>query len=367
MLNKARIESLKDLEQVHRDRDELQFQVNVLQLKLAETEARLKTSVQEKSKIKLLEQEVETLQERLSEGKELQNSFSQQNADYVELSRNVEKLKAEAGKSDSLTMEIEKLAKENVMLQRKLESLQSKLVDSNRKDEIITQLLSEKDSIEKARAEAEKKLGLAETKALELAKLELEEQVTRENLQASEKGKNSLVTNSRGGVESQTVRDRFEQLQSQLLKLEAENETLKHAQLENEVLRSQIGILEQCLADSDADIRSQLQVYQAEVESFQNTIEQLKAVNSVSPVVDDMPWEFWSSVLLSLDGWLLEKKLLFEDATALRELAWKRDSSIKDAFLTRKEATDDVILSGLEELLRKKKRYYNCVFPIISR
>lgn len=364
MLNEARMQNLEQLEQMRRDNDALQAQVNVLQLQLAEAETKLKAAPQEKTKMKLLEQEIEVLQGKLSENTEVVKVISQQKADYSKLSEHAENLQTEVDKLDAVEAELKELNKENQILQDEIKSLQCDLVDLSKENEVIAQLKSEKDSLQKMVSEFEAKLAMAESNALELAKLKLEKQVVLENLQRLETVRPMISIDPQHSAglkpaENQALQDKVIELQSMLLRFKSENEVLKQAQAENDVLREQIQMLEQRLVESDAEIRSQLEVYQAEVEAFQASLEQLKVEKnafSQKERIDDMPWEFWSHLLLSIDGWLLEKKLLFADASALREMAWQRDPSIKDAFIAKKGVSDNDILSGLLELLKTKKR-----------
>ncbi|KAG2626190.1 hypothetical protein PVAP13_3KG327500 [Panicum virgatum] len=49
---------------------------------------------------------------------------------------------------------------------------------------------------------------------------------------------------------------------------------------------------------------------------------------------EGMPSEFWSRISLLIDGWSLEKKISNNDANILREMAWKRDNRLREAYLS---------------------------------
>lgn len=105
---------------------------------------------------------------------------------------------------------------------------------------------------------------------------------------------------------------KVDSLKTMLAEAEAEKKTLITVQSENLQLRDQVLLLEKRLSESDEEIRSQLEVYLAEVESFQTTLEDLKAENETGIVqvpVSEMPWDFWSGLLLRIDALMLGELL----------------------------------------------------------
>ncbi|XP_028764808.1 probable starch synthase 4, chloroplastic/amyloplastic [Neltuma alba] len=78
---------------------------------------------------------------------------------------------------------------------------------------------------------------------------------------------------------------------------------------------------------------------------LQRKVEELSTPD-VEPA-DHMPWEFWSQLLLIIDGWSLEKKISIQDAKVLREKVWKRDRCILETFMAVKEQSEDEIISAL--------------------
>ena len=74
--------------------------------------------------------------------------------------------------------------------------------------------------------------------------------------------------------------------------------------------------------------------------------------------VEDMPWEFWSQILLTIDGWMLEKKLSAKDAALLREKVRKRDRSIHDTYKACKEQNEHEAISAFLRLTLSAARYY---------
>lgn len=124
----------------------------------------------------------------------------------------------------------------------------------------------------------------------------------------------------------------------------------------NEHLQQKIKILEERLQMSDEEILSHIQLYQKSVQEFQDTLNKLQEGKrkSFGEPVDDMPWEFWSRLLLTIDSWLLEKKISSSDAKLLREMAWKRDGQIRDAYLACKDKNEREIVAMFLKLTSSK-------------
>lgn len=364
-LNEARMQNLEQLEETCRENDRVQAQVNMLQMQLAEADKKLKAMSQERAMKKLLEKEVEVLKAKLSKNFEATAATSQQDVDHKRFSEQKKSMESEVGNLSALEAEREQLKVENQKLQEEISLMQSKLASSSKEVETIVQLKQERDYLQKKVDDLGGKLAIADSNALELAKLKLEKQVARENLQKLEIARPSSDSDLqqlnaiRRPAENGALQDKVRKLEAVLSRMEKENEVLQGGQAENEGLKNQIKVLEWRLAEANAEIKSQLEFYQAEMESFQSSLEQLKVEKSAvsgESKVDDMPWEFWSHVLLSIDGWLLEKKLSFADGSALREMGWRRDASIRDVFVARKGQPESDIVAGLLELLKNKKR-----------
>lgn len=363
MLNEVRMQNLEELEQVHSERDKLEGQVNVLQVQLAEADAKGKLASQEKAKIKLLEEELEALQAKLQKSSDAEVLMAELNAGCKKLSEENKILQARVDTLHPIEARSQRLKVENEALQEEMRSLQADLADVSTKAKLITQLQTEKESLQVIISELESKLAIAESNALELANMKAERQIILEKLQKSERESPTIhmskYTVRESVADNQGLQEKVGELRAALDALQAENELLNQAQEENKFLQEQIKMLEQKLAKSDAEIRSQLDVYQAEVEAFQNILEQLKSEKGtmgLEDVADDMPWEFWSHLLLQIDGWMLENKVSPDDAAVLRQMAWRRDLRIKDAFIANRSTTDHDLISGLLDLLKEKKR-----------
>ncbi|GLT50623.1 hypothetical protein SLA2020_240970 [Shorea laevis] len=113
-------------------------------------------------------------------------------------------------------------------------------------------------------------------------------------------------------------------------------------------MRQRIKLLEENLQKSDDEILSYVQLYQESVKEFQDTLDSLKEESmkrELDEPVDNMPWEFWSHLLLIIDGWLLENKISSSDTELLRKMVWKRDRCIYNACLSCKEKNEHETIS----------------------
>ncbi|EFH51399.1 hypothetical protein ARALYDRAFT_904493 [Arabidopsis lyrata subsp. lyrata] len=59
-----------------------------------------------------------------------------------------------------------------------------------------------------------------------------------------------------------------------------------------------------------------------------------------------MPWGYWSRLLLTVDGWLLEKKIASNDVDLLRDMVWKKDRRIHDTYLDVKDKNERDAISA---------------------
>lgn len=66
LLNQARVRALEDLEMILNDKNALQAQINILEIRLAETDARIKVAAQEKIHVELLGRGVAKAAKRIS-------------------------------------------------------------------------------------------------------------------------------------------------------------------------------------------------------------------------------------------------------------------------------------------------------------
>jgi starch synthase len=114
---------------------------------------------------------------------------------------------------------------------------------------------------------------------------------------------------------------KVETLQSLLASALAEKNALTKVRSENVQLREQVELLEERIRESDAEIHAQLQIYTAEVEAFQASLDDLKSGNELNILqvpVGEMSWDFWSGLLLRIDALMLGD-LLTQVGNSLRQ------------------------------------------------
>nr|WQA41331.1 SS5 [Ipomoea batatas] len=269
ILNEARIHALEDLEKILGEKEALQGEINALEMKLAETDARLRVAAQEKIHMELLEEQLEKLKNELSsrgisEG-DVYNSIpiSQDTVVY------------------SISEELDILRKENASLKCDLQSLKTELSNVKETGERILVLEKERSFLDSSLKELDSKLAASQEDVSKLSALK---------------------------SECKGLYDKVDHLHELLHK-----------------------------ATKQADQATLL--YQDSVKEFQVTLDNLKEEskkNASDEPVDDMPMEFWSRLLLMIDGWSLEKKISKDDAMLLREWFGKRSAYVMNTCYARR-------------------------------
>lgn len=356
LLNQARARALKELDQVRAEKEYLQGEIDLLRTRLAETDARLRYAAHEKIKNELLADEVEILKRGIAERESIWK-------DGKDLKVNNTTIKEHVSQPPIIASELKALEAENESLKEEVNVLKSKLIEISKNGQYIAEMEKERLALEESTKQLQSKLVIAETNASDLAKVKSECQVLQrkvENLQAElEKSTERMLLPDDITSKNQALQEKIDRLEEALAQAQVDNSLLEQTQEENLLLNEQIKLLEQRLLESDNDIKAQLQIYQEEVQAFQRSLEQLKHENNkkiLDGPVQDLPWDFWSNLLLSLDGWMLEKKMAFDDAKILRDMAWRRESRIRDAYVQCKDKTEKDIIANLLKLIKASTR-----------
>ncbi|KAH9318741.1 hypothetical protein KI387_020510, partial [Taxus chinensis] len=360
LLNKARICSLEELDQARAEKDALQGEINVLQMRLAETDARLKQATQEKIKNELLEGELESLKREIAERESIRKKTEYLNMNNTDIQEHSPALKSI---SPATAHEHDVVKAENNSLKQELNNMQSKLTDMSLNDQYVSELEKESLSFKHANKQLELKLANSEANASELANVKAECQVLRrkvEDLQAElKKSAETRLLPHDFVITRQALEEKISRLEEALDQSEVEKDLLEQTLEENLFLHEQVKSLEQRLVESDTEIRSQLKIYQQEVQAFQRSLEQLKKESkkqSKDEPVQDLPWEFWSNLLLSIDGWMLEKKMTVDDANLLRDMAWRRNPQLRDAYVQCNSKNENDMIANLLKLTKTSTR-----------
>nr|XP_017223019.1 PREDICTED: probable starch synthase 4, chloroplastic/amyloplastic [Daucus carota subsp. sativus] len=333
LLNQARICALEDLEKILSEKKTLQGEINSLEMRLAETDARIRVASQERLHVELLEDQLEKLQAELSRrGGTLENVHDIiPNDDIIQ----------------SLSEEVNLLRTENISLKEDLKVLKAELTDMKGTGEIVLLMEKERTYLESSVKELERKITVSQEDVSKLSTLKSEckslwERV--EHLQslldkaAKQADQATLVLQ-----ENQVLRNKIEGMEESLEEANVYKISSEKLEEYNVLMQQKIKHLDERLQRSDEEIHSYIQLYQESVNEFQDTLTILREESKKSKLAEpanDMPRKFWSHMLLMIDSWYFEKKIESENASLLREMIWKRDGRIRDAYMECKEKNE---------------------------
>ncbi|XP_019260204.1 PREDICTED: probable starch synthase 4, chloroplastic/amyloplastic [Nicotiana attenuata] len=336
LLNEARIRALEDLQKILGEKEDLLGEINILEMKLAETDARLRVAAQEKIHVELLEDQLEKLKNELSSSRSREENVLHVN-NSVPLSDN--------DSVNSLSEELDSLRKENILLKQDLQALKSELTNIKETDERILMLEKERSVLESSLSELGSKLATSQEDVSELSALKYECKNLYEKVEHLQ---TLLAKATKQADQAISVLQQNQELREKVDRLEESLEEASTYKLSSELMQQKMKLLDERLQRSDEEIQSYVQLYQDSVKEFQDTLDNLKEETknkALDEPVNDMPWEFWSQLLLMIDGWSMEKKITKDDAKLLRELVWKKDGRICDAYMSCKEKNEREIIA----------------------
>ncbi|XP_007025145.2 PREDICTED: probable starch synthase 4, chloroplastic/amyloplastic isoform X2 [Theobroma cacao] len=351
LLNQARVHALEDLHKILSEKESLQGEINILEMRLAEADARIKVASQEKIHVELLEDQLEKLRNELihrgGSGKSELELYENQNKISKE-----EMLLARDRHVHSLSKEVDSLRTENLALKHDIQALKSMLSNVKDTNEHMVTLENERSFLESALKELESKLSVSQQDSSNISALKVECKdlwAKVENLQLlldkATKQADQAISVLQQNHDLRKKVDKLEESLEDANVFKLSSEKIQHY---NELMQQKMKLLEERLQKSDQEIHSYVQLYQESVQEFQETLDSLKEESkkrALDEPVDDMPWEFWSHLLLTIDGWVLEKKISSSDANLLREFVQKRDRRIHDAFMACKEKNEREVIS----------------------
>ncbi|XP_010434563.1 PREDICTED: probable starch synthase 4, chloroplastic/amyloplastic [Camelina sativa] len=333
-LDQARASALDELNKILSEKESLQGEINVLEMKLAETDDRIKTAAQEKVHVELLEEQLEKLRHEM---------ISPPESDGYAL---------------ALSKELETLKMENLSLRNDIEMLKSELESVKNTGERVVVLEEECSGLESSVKDLEFKLSASQEDVSNLSTLKTECTdlwAKVENLQllldrATKQAEQAVMVLQ----QNQDLRNMVDKIEESLKEANVYKESSEKIQQYNELMQHKVTLLEERLEKSDAEIFSYVKLYQESIKEFQETLESLKEESkkkSKDEPVDDMPWDYWSRLLLTVDGWLLEKKIVSNDADSLREMVWKKDRRIHDTYIDVKDKNERDAISAFLKLV----------------
>ncbi|XXG61672.1 hypothetical protein AAC387_Pa05g0220 [Persea americana] len=347
-LNVAHVRALEDLDKILIEKEALQGQINTLETRMAEAEARIKGVAKEKIH-EFLENQVDKLKNEMPENDE--------GSDCDKKNLDVESPMPHAAGSTSPIIELDLVRKENMSLKGDIQTLKVELTNIKEMDERIFLLEKERSSLEAALKQLEQE-DVTELSTVKNECNVLKEKV--ENLQEllhkeTKQANQALILLQ----QNHWLQKKIDRLEASLEEANTNKFSLECPQEFIELLQQKVELLEEHIQNSDEKIQSHVQMYQDSVNEFQGAINILKEESkkrAQDEPVEDLPWEFWSRLLLSLDAWLLEKKISSDDAKLLRDMAWKRDARIRDACFACKDKGEHEALTTFLKLVSSRTR-----------
>ncbi|KAK6124073.1 hypothetical protein DH2020_042158 [Rehmannia glutinosa] len=348
ILNQARIRAVEDLEKILSEKEELQGEINILEMKLAETDARLKVAAEEKVHVELLEEHLEKLQSELtSRGsseehvQDINNFVSSPQNDLVK----------------SFSQELDLLRAENVSLKDELQVLKAELSNIKDTDQRVKMLEEERSFLESSLKELEFKLTASHEDISSISNLKSECQSLYEKVDDLQTLLDKATKQADQAIlvlqQNQELRKKVDQLEESLNEANAFRLSSEKMQQYNELMQQKMKLLDERVQRSDEEIHSYVQLYQDSIKEFQDTLNNLKE-ESKKRIEDksvlEKPREFWSNLLLMVDGWFLEKKISMDQAKVLREMIWNKEERICDAYMSSKEKNEREIISAFLNL-----------------
>ncbi|VFR03046.1 unnamed protein product [Cuscuta campestris] len=304
LLNEARIRALEDLETILGEKEVLQGEINLLQMKLAETDAHNSVHI------------------------------SQDNVAY------------------STSEELDRMRIENGSLKDDMESLKAELDNVKGTRERIQMLEKERHVLESFVKELESKLAASEEDVSKLSPLKFECKSLYEKVENLEELLYKTTKQADQATlllqQNQELRKKVDRLEESLEEANVYKLSSEKLNKQNQLMQQKIKLLDDCLQRSDEEMQSYIQLYENSLKEFQVTLDNLKEESkrraSDGPV-DDMPREFWSHLLLMIDGWSLEKKITLNDAKLLRDMVWRKDRHMFDEYMLCKEKNELEVIS----------------------
>lgn len=362
LLNKARVFALDDLERIFHEKDKLQGEINVLEMRLAENDAKMKVAAQEKIRVELLEAQLEKLRNELAQRGATERSVfdlyeSQNNVFNKEAPLLQNNTLLQNSSVHSLSEELSLLRSENMSLKNDIEALREELSNVKNTDERVAILVKQHSLMKSSLQDLESKLIASEEDVSKLSSLKVECKDLWEKVDTLQALLDKATKRADQAIlvlqQNQDLRKKVDKLEKSLEEAVVYKLSSEKLQQYNELMQQKMKLLEEHLQRSDEEIHSYVRLYQDSVQEFQDTLKSLKEESkkrALDEPIDDMPWEFWSHLLLIIDGWLLEKKISTDDAKLLREMVWKRDGRICEAYMESREKNEREAVSRFLKL-----------------
>ncbi|KAL5223414.1 hypothetical protein ABZP36_028127 [Zizania latifolia] len=258
----------------------------------------------------------------------------------------------------SIFTELIILKEENMLLKADAQFLKAKLIELAEAEEFLFKFEKECSLLDGTVREIEYGFLIAQTDIWKLTPLECDIWMEKvENLQ----GMIGCLTNHVD--KSVALLDKHSDLQDKIDEIEAsvrEGKTSEFSPYVVELLQQKLKAAKGRHQAGHQKTSNQTEVYRKLIEEIQkklgNLIEKSDRT-SVEHSVTDMPSEFWSHIVLMIDGWFLERKISNTEANILREMAWKRDDRICEAYFACKGTKESDVMEKFLKLTLSGNRH----------
>jgi len=309
LLNQARLQALGRADKILKEKEALQQKINILEMKLSETGAQ-----------SVLSSEV---------------------------------------KSDAEGLEFDVVKEENVLLKDDMNFLKAKLIEITETEESLFKLEKERALLDGSLRELECTFISAQSDMLKLGPQQQDawwEKV--ENLE-------DLLDSTANQVEHAALTlDGYRDFQDKVEKLKASlgaTNVSKFCLYLVDILQQRVKSVEERFQACNHEMHSQIELYEHSIVEFQDTLSKLineSEKKSMEHYAEGMPSEFWSRISLLIDGWSLEKKISINDASMLREMAWKRDNCLREAYLSSRGMEERELIDNFLKMALPGTRYH---------
>lgn len=309
LLNQARLQALERADKILKEKEALQQKINILEMKVSETGT--------------------------------QSALSSE-------------VKYDAG-----GLEFDVVKEQNMLLKDDINFLKAKLTEITETEESLFKLEKERALLDASLRELECTFISAQSDMLKLGLLQQDawwEKV--ENLE-------DLLDSTANQVEHAALTlDGYRDFQDKVEELKASlgaTNVSEFCLYLVDILQQRVKSVEERFQACNHEMHSQIELYEHSIVEFQDTLSKLineSEKKSMEHYAEGMPSEFWSRISLLIDGWSLEKKISINDASMLREMAWKRDNHLREAYLSSRGMEERELIDNFLKMALPGTRYH---------
>uniref|UniRef100_A0A0D9V520 Starch synthase, chloroplastic/amyloplastic n=1 Tax=Leersia perrieri TaxID=77586 RepID=A0A0D9V520_9ORYZ len=326
LLNQARLRAIEDVDRILTEKEALEKKVNILEMKLSKTLAT-------KGNIN-----VDTIGDHLEK-------FTKEMLIESALSGGSPAHLCESPLFTEMTV----LKEENRLLKVDAQFLKTKITELAEAEEFLFKLEKERSLLDATVRELESRFLVAQTDIWKVTPLQYDVWMDKvENLQRMLE---CLINHVEKYV---ALLDQHDDLQDKIDELESllrEGETSEFSPYVVELLQKKLEAAKGRHQAGFQETNIHVQVYRQLIEEFQENLGKLiEESDRLEHSASGMSSEFWSHILLMIDGWFLEQKIPNTDANMLREMAWKRDDRICEAYFACRGAKESDVMETFLKL-----------------